>query len=299
MPETPLWKRIAYGALILTIGAIGLWAYTKYVWYAGPTLAWKHGDKDYELLAPRMLGIALLAPYFLWVIGRSLADLPWPQRVLSVFLRVLFVALVALGLSRLARTATTSKICTVYVVDVSESVPDAAIADARADIQHALDEKPEDAMIRVITFSQRPQVVPMDDLTRTAPELKRHDVIAAEESDKPLPPGKKRGMDAATDIGSALQLAYGLYPAGYLRRAVIYSDGVSEAFNAQEECYGNERLLADAGALSGESAPAMCEGLLQKVRAFAGSAPQSDDIAIVALKTEAPLKGAPGKDAFA
>jgi sigma-B regulation protein RsbU (phosphoserine phosphatase) len=80
---------------------------------------------------------------------------------------------------------------------------------------------------------------------------------------------------------------------------MLYSDGVSEAFNAQEECYGNERLLADAGALSGESAPAMCEGLLQKVRAFAGSAPQSDDIAIVALKTEAPLKGAPGKDAFA
>ncbi len=226
MPETPLWKRIAWGALILSVGAIGLWAYTKYVWYAGPTLAWHRGDKDYELLAPRMLGIALLAPYFLWVIGRSLADLPWPQRVLSVFLRVLFVALVALGLSRLARTATTQKICTVYIVDVSESVPDAAIADARADIQHALDEKPEDALIRVITFSQRPQVVPIDDTLRTVPELKRHDVIAAEASDKPLPPGKKRGMDAATDIGSALQLAYGLYPSGYLRRAVIYTDGV-------------------------------------------------------------------------
>ena len=27
---------------------------------------------------------------------------------------------------------------------------------------------------------------------------------------------------------------------------ILYSDGVSEAFNGQEECYGNERLLADA-----------------------------------------------------
>lgn len=65
---------------------------------------------------------------------------------------------------------------------------------------------------------------------------------------------------------------------------LLYSDGVSEAFNPKEECYGNERLLADAGSLSGQSAPAISAGLLQKVRAFAGGAPQSDDIAILALK---------------
>ena len=65
---------------------------------------------------------------------------------------------------------------------------------------------------------------------------------------------------------------------------ILYSDGVSEAFNPQEECYGNERLLADVGALAGQAAPAITTGLLEKVRAFAASAPQSDDIAILALK---------------
>ena len=65
---------------------------------------------------------------------------------------------------------------------------------------------------------------------------------------------------------------------------IFYTDGVSEAFNPQDECYGNERLLADAGALAGQSAPAITAGLLQKVRAFAGSAPQSDDIAILTLR---------------
>jgi sigma-B regulation protein RsbU (phosphoserine phosphatase) len=64
---------------------------------------------------------------------------------------------------------------------------------------------------------------------------------------------------------------------------IFYTDGVSEAFNPQEECYGSERLLADAGAFAGQSAPAMTAGLLQKVRAFAGAAPQSDDIAILSL----------------
>jgi sigma-B regulation protein RsbU (phosphoserine phosphatase) len=65
---------------------------------------------------------------------------------------------------------------------------------------------------------------------------------------------------------------------------ILYTDGVSEAFNPQDECYGTDRLLADAGAFAGQSAPAVVAGLLQKVRAFAGAAPQSDDIAILALR---------------
>ena len=65
---------------------------------------------------------------------------------------------------------------------------------------------------------------------------------------------------------------------------VLYTDGVSEAFNSQEECYGDQRLLSDAGSFAGQPAQATVSGLLTRVRAFAGKAPQSDDIAILALK---------------
>ena len=65
---------------------------------------------------------------------------------------------------------------------------------------------------------------------------------------------------------------------------VFYTDGVSEAFNLQDVCYGDERLLADTGKFAGQSAPAITAGLLQRVRAFTGSAPQSDDIAILVLR---------------
>lgn len=65
---------------------------------------------------------------------------------------------------------------------------------------------------------------------------------------------------------------------------ILYSDGVSEAFNPQEECYGNDRLLADASAFAGQAAPAITSGLLQQVRAFAAGAPQSDDIAVLVMK---------------
>ena len=65
---------------------------------------------------------------------------------------------------------------------------------------------------------------------------------------------------------------------------VFYTDGVSEAFNPQDECYGDDRLIADTTALAGQSAPALTSALLKKVHTFADSAPQSDDIAIMTLK---------------
>jgi uncharacterized membrane protein len=216
-----LFRKAAFGTLVAAIGAVGLYLYLRFVWYAGPTLAWNRGGKDYELLSPRMLGLALLAPYFVWVIGRTLSDLPTAQRVISVILRVTFVALLALGLARLARTATTEKVCTVYLVDVSESVPDAALDDARAEIQKGLDAKPKDALVRVVTFAKRPRVIPLADDATEAPVLSRHEPLV-DSASAPV----RRGLGAATDIASAMELAYGLYPAGYLRRAVLLSDGV-------------------------------------------------------------------------
>jgi uncharacterized membrane protein len=208
--------RLAFGVIGGVLGIAGVYLYWKGVLASDQaTIAWKREGTDYELLSPKMLGLALLTPFFFWMIGRSLADLPLPQRILSVVLRIAFVALLALGLSRLARTATTQKVATVYLVDVSESVPDAAIEDARAEITKALKEKPADALVRVITFAKRPHVVELADDAKEAPVLERHEK-----------PGARTGLGAASDLATAMQLAYGLYPAGYIRRAVILSDGV-------------------------------------------------------------------------
>ncbi|MCL2450207.1 MAG: VWA domain-containing protein, partial [Polyangiaceae bacterium] len=205
---TPRARSFVLVACFIALSATGLWAYSRYAWNAGQTLGWSWRGTEYALFAPRMLGIALLVPYFLWMVGRSLANLPLPTRILSVVLRVAFVALLALGLARLARTTTTQKVCTVYVVDVSDSVPDATLDDARAEIQKAIASKPKDDLLRVVTFAERPRVVSTDG-----------GVAAAVRRQGP-------GAGAGTDIASAMQLAYGLYPEGYLRRAVILSDGV-------------------------------------------------------------------------
>jgi Ca-activated chloride channel family protein len=211
--------RAGSGGAALAVFVVGLWAYLRYVWYAGPTLTWSHRASEYQLLAPRMLGIALLAPYFLWIIGRSLADLPPAQRALSVALRVGFVALVALGLARLARTATTQKVCTVYLVDVSDSISDAGLEDARAEVQKGVDARGKDDLVRLVTFAKRPRAVPLGDEAGT---------LTGGRAAIAVPPIERHGpgLGAGTDVASAMQLAYGLFREGYLRRAVILSDGV-------------------------------------------------------------------------
>jgi Ca-activated chloride channel family protein len=214
--RSKLWT-LAWLVSSLALGLLLFWAYRRYVLlHPDPTLTWVYEGRDYELLNPRMLGIVLIAPWFVFILSRSLADLPWPQRFLSVLLRIAFIALLALGMSRLARTATTQKVCSVYLVDVSDSVPDEALADAQAEIDKALAEKREEDEVRVVTFARRPRVVTPTEEAPDAISIARH---VGED-------GAPGDLGAGSNLQAALQLAYGLYPPGYLKRAVLLSDGV-------------------------------------------------------------------------
>ena len=65
---------------------------------------------------------------------------------------------------------------------------------------------------------------------------------------------------------------------------VFYTDGVTEAFDAAGNLYGEARLLAALAGQSGQTPAATTDALLRSVRAHAGESPQSDDIAVLALK---------------
>jgi len=65
---------------------------------------------------------------------------------------------------------------------------------------------------------------------------------------------------------------------------VLYTDGVNEAFNEDDECFGNQRLLDALAPFAGAAAETATRGLLRSVRGFAGAATQSDDIAILVLR---------------
>jgi phosphoserine phosphatase RsbU/P len=94
----------------------------------------------------------------------------------------------------------------------------------------------------------------------------------------PLTPGVVAGvMPGLSAPPHSVQLAPG-------DLVVFYTDGVTEAFDASENLYGEARLLQE---LSGKADPtpvSVTSALLQSVRAHAGEAPQSDDITVLALR---------------
>jgi len=71
---------------------------------------------------------------------------------------------------------------------------------------------------------------------------------------------------------------------------VLFSDGVSEAMNAAEDFYGEERLLAALSASAGTPAADTVRKVVADVRAFVAGAKQSDDITVLAARY-APAKG--------
>ena len=86
------------------------------------------------------------------------------------------------------------------------------------------------------------------------------------------------GLIAGT---SYTQTAVQLEPGDLL---ILYTDGVSESYDASGVQLGLERLLAIARNLPTESASAAGKGLLAAVAQFRGAVPAVDDETVVALQ---------------
>jgi phosphoserine phosphatase RsbU/P len=65
---------------------------------------------------------------------------------------------------------------------------------------------------------------------------------------------------------------------------VFFTDGVSEAFNPDEELFGETRLLAHLEHAPGRSARETSVGVIDAVRRHAAGAKQSDDITVVSVR---------------
>ena len=62
---------------------------------------------------------------------------------------------------------------------------------------------------------------------------------------------------------------------------LLFTDGISEAFNAADEEYGEERLIAAMGKAGERSAAELIPYLIDEVDAFVAGAPQHDDMTLV------------------
>ncbi len=213
-------RRVRIGiGLGLALASGAAIAFAVFRWAGQDAVTFALEGEDYEILAPRYLALIGLTPLVFFGLQLSLADLPRAQRWLGAALRALLVAVLALALARVARTTDVTRISTVFLVDVSDSVTDASLEAARTAVQEAWNARGDDD-VQLVTFARDPALVPLagDEVPRITRHLARHEGGDGAGGDG-------AGDGAGSNLQAALQLAYGLFPPGHLRRAVILSDG--------------------------------------------------------------------------
>ncbi|MCB0117197.1 MAG: VWA domain-containing protein, partial [Caldilineaceae bacterium] len=159
------------------------------------------------LLVPAMIGLALLGD------RRPTRARFWSGLALrSLLMTALILALAGVQLRLPSDTLTT-----VFVLDVSDSVPAAERARGEALIRAAVDEMPEDRQAAIVVFGG-------DALVE---RLASPDPLFADLSSVPV--------TSRTNIGDALQLATALFPDAGARRIVLLSDGRENVGRAVEQ----------------------------------------------------------------
>jgi len=216
MRNRTTWRRVGrwagaglYAAMVMGVTVAIVVALRAYIYDPNPDiLRFVYEGEEIKLLEPRAFYLALVAPVVLALAYANLTDFSWFQRIINIGLRLALLAAMILALARPSVSRYESKMCTVYLVDVSESVPEVVLGPARDLVQRGMDTRGTH-LVRLITFAERPLVVPLPATGEVAPIL-RHE-------------GPRAGL--ATNPAAALRLSYGLCPRDHLTRAVLITDG--------------------------------------------------------------------------
>ncbi|MCX5741177.1 MAG: VWA domain-containing protein [Proteobacteria bacterium] len=175
--------------------------------------------KPVTLLNPNWLLLISIIPTFYLLRVLSLTDLSLLQQVLQATLRSLVIAGIAIALARPTWITTDNKVSTIVLVDVSDSISEKQLTAARTYVDE-FEAAEGDGNLQLITFAEKAEVVRKADGKSLSGSITRH-----------------AGSGAGTDAQSAMQLAYGLYPDGYVFRMVIVSDGIQTAGDVAIEAY--------------------------------------------------------------
>jgi sigma-B regulation protein RsbU (phosphoserine phosphatase) len=65
---------------------------------------------------------------------------------------------------------------------------------------------------------------------------------------------------------------------------LLYTDGVTEALDANGDEFGPERMIESVRASAPKGARAIIDRLIEELRSFVGSQPQNDDITLIAIR---------------
>ena len=198
-----------WGVVFALSIVLGVWLWQNVQVAAPDVLAFTWEDQEVKLLEPRALWLLMSAPLILGLQWFNLSDFHWFQRGLNIGLRILLLVALTFAMARPSVSDFDSHVCTTYLVDVSDSVPDAVLEQARDVVQRGYDARGT-GMVRLVTFGARPVVVSIPQGAERVASLLRHD-------------GEGAGL--SSDPAAALRMSYGLCPPDHLKRTVIITDG--------------------------------------------------------------------------
>ncbi|HMG06660.1 MAG TPA: PP2C family protein-serine/threonine phosphatase, partial [Chthoniobacterales bacterium] len=112
-----------------------------------------------------------------------------------------------------------------------------------------------------------------------APLLYQHQTRA-------ITPLKPPGMVVGIDSGSVFDRITSDFVLTLERDdcLLLYTDGVTEALDANGDEFGFERMVECVRASAASGAPAIIARIIDELRSFVGSQPQNDDITLIAIR---------------
>src|SRR5262245_40080756 len=168
-----------------------------------------------QFTSPLFLLLLLLLPIVVWMAAPSKG--PARRReMFSLILRLVILLCLIFSLAGLEIVQRGDNIAVVFLVDVSDSMPNEAIAAEVGYVQTALQAMSPDDQSAIVLFGA-------DSLV-----------------ERPMSPAKElRAFTSApitnqTDLAEAIQLGLALFPSGYAKRMIILSDGVQTSGDALE-----------------------------------------------------------------
>ncbi|HSD88384.1 MAG TPA: VWA domain-containing protein [Kofleriaceae bacterium] len=199
--------RVALRILVAIAASVGIYMAIDSFIAGRATVPVDLGSRPVTLLDPDKLFLVSIVPFIYLLRVLSLTDLSVTQQTVQATLRSLVIAALAIAAARPSWITETSKVATVVLVDVSDSISDKQL-DAAKKYVDELQSSMGDGNLQVVTFAEKPEVAKPVDGSKISSGVQRH-----------------KSGGAGTDAQAAMQLAYGLYPDGYLSRMVIISDG--------------------------------------------------------------------------
>src|SRR5271168_4218302 len=152
--------------------------------------------------------IPLVLPPILWTSYRSLAGLGTLRRALAILFRTAVITLIILALAELQSVRRTDRLATIFLLDVSNSVPREQQKAALDYVTEASKKRRREDLAGVVVFGSEPRV-------EVPPAPSEINLLGIESTIDP----------ENTDLGAAVKLALASFPDDTARRIVVLSDG--------------------------------------------------------------------------